>query len=218
MKRIKFYIITFFKRESYIGVLEIILFLSSIVTAVEWLIYDNQNLEPYTIILACLGGILDVIKRIIKEPKLPRITFTEAKLQSSRESSFFIGATLTNLSEALSAAKKEYKGVFIVIYDREHSTNSQLDYSLGCFTRYEQTKRLINQYFIQAIISSDSKNIRAYIPQNYHMENCLLVVLNYEGNIVRQEGVYANADEGLKRVNYDIEKLNTTTNKTQPKA
>ena len=70
MNKIKFYTISLFKHESYIGLVEIVLFLGAIVTAIEWLIYDNQKLEPYTIILASTGGILDIVKRIIKEPKL----------------------------------------------------------------------------------------------------------------------------------------------------
>jgi hypothetical protein len=197
----------FFKRESYIGVLEILLFAGAIITAIEWLVYNNQKLEPYTIILASIGGILDVIKRIVREPKLPRLTFTEVALKTSRESSFFIGATLTDLKDSLIASKKENKGLFLVIYDPEHSTNSKLEYSLGYFTQYEMTKRLINQNFIQAIIPNTIYETKKYIPDNYHMENCLLVVLNKDCEIIRQEGVYANPDEGLKRVREDVNKL-----------
>jgi hypothetical protein len=212
LTKIRFFVVNFFKRESYIGSIEILLFLGSIITAIEWLIFSNQLLEPYTIILASLGGILDVIKRIIKSPKLPRLSFTEATLSSSKESSFFIGATLTNLGDALNISQKENKGIFIVIYDNAHSTKSQLNYALGSFTQYELTKRLINDYFIQAILPSDFKGIQKYIPKAYHMEKCLLVVLDRMGNIIRQEGVYANGDEGLKRVREDIEKLNPKIN------
>jgi hypothetical protein len=207
MNKIKFYITIFFKRESYIGIFEIILFVGAIVTAIEWLVNDNQKLEPYTIILASTGGILDVIKRIVRQPKLPRLTFTEVTLKTSRESSFFIGATFTDLNDAIYTAKKENKGLFLVIYDSEHSTNSKLEHSLGYFSQYEMTKRLINQYFIQVIVPISLIETRKYIPDNYHMENCLLVVLDKNGKIIRQEGVYANADEGLKRVREDINNL-----------
>ena len=123
------------------------------------------------------------------------------------ESSFFIGATLTDLNDAIEASRKERKGLFLVIYDPEHSTNSKLVHSLGYFSQYEITKRLINENFIQAIIPSTSYEIKKYIPDNYHMENCLLVVFDKNGIIIRQEGVYANPDEGLKRVRVDIDKL-----------
>ncbi|GLI11549.1 hypothetical protein MARBORIA2_06390 [Methanobrevibacter arboriphilus] len=49
---------------------------------------------------------------------------------------------------------------------------------------------------------------KKYIPKNYHMENCLSVVFDKKLNIIRQEGVYANGDEGLKRVREDIKKIN----------
>jgi hypothetical protein len=101
--------------------------------------------------------------------------------------------------------------LLIVIYDPEHSTNSQLDYCLGYFSEYQITKRLINQNFVQAIVSSNSTDTHRYIPQNYHMEKCLLVVLDRKQQIIRQEVVYANPDEGLKKVRQDIDKLNMQT-------
>jgi hypothetical protein len=125
-----------------------------------------------------------VTKRLVRAPQLPRLTFTEATSESSRESSFFIGATLTSLSDALITARQENKGLFIVIYDPEHSTNSQLDYCLGYFSEYQITKRLINQNFVQAIVSSSSTDTQRYIPQNYHMEKCLLVVLDRRQQII----------------------------------
>jgi hypothetical protein len=211
LKKLKFYTVAYFKNDWYVGICELILFTSAIITGIVWWKYNEPELEPITVILAGIGGVLDVIKRLIRAPKLPRLTFTEATIQSSRESSFFIGATLTCLKDAISTAKNENKGLFLVIYDNEHSTNSQLDYSLGYFTQYEQTKRLINQNFIQAIIPTSSLDTHKYIPDNYHMENCLLVVIDKKGHIIRQEGVYANPDEGLKRVREDFEKLNRQT-------
>lgn len=211
LKLIKFYLVAFFKNDWYVGICELVLFAGAIITGIIWWKYNKQELEPITVILASVGGILDVVKRLILSPKLPRLTFSEATSPSSRTSSFFMGATLTNFNDAIKTSQQEKKGLFLVIYDNEHSTNSQLYYSLGYFTQYEQTKRLINQNFIQAIIPTNSANIQKYIPSDYHMENCLLVVLDKNENILRQEGVYANSDEGLKRVRQDVAKLNTQT-------
>jgi hypothetical protein len=211
LKRIKFHLVAFFKNDWYVGICEFALFTSAIITGIIWWKYNKQELEPITVILAGIGGILDVVKRLIRTPKLPRLTFTEATSPSSRTSSFFMGATLTNFKDAFKTMQQENKGLFLVIYDNEHSTNSQLDYSLGYFTQYEQTKRLINQNFIQAIIPTSSADIQKYIPNDYHMENCLLIVLDKKGNIIRQEGVYANSDEGLERVRQDVAKLNKKT-------
>lgn len=172
-----------------------------------WLVLNKSDLEPYTVILACIGGLIDLTKRLITIPQLPEITFTEYTSSSSKEAVFFKGATLISLKEALVASRKSDKGLFLVIYDQEHPTNSELNYSLGAFTRYELTKRLLNEYFIQAIIPSSDPEAQQFIA-DYHMEQCLLIVLNSKGKILRKEGVYANADEGLKRVREDISKLN----------
>lgn len=211
LKRFKFYFVFFFKNDYYVGFCEYTLILATLVAAIVWLKYDRQDFEPITLILACITGVIDVTKRLVRAPQLPRLTFTEATSESSRESSFFIGATLTSLSDALITARQENKGLFIVIYDPEHSTNSQLDYCLGYFSEYQITKRLINQNFVQAIVSSSSTDTQRYTPQNYHMEKCLLVVLDRRQQIISQEEVYANPDEGLKRVRQCIDKLNMQT-------
>jgi hypothetical protein len=207
MKRLKFFIVAFFKNNWYIGSVELFLFLASITTAILWWNRDDPSLEPITIILVCIAGILNLIKRLIRNPVLQRLTFAESVAKSTRDSSFFIGATLVNYNEAIEIAKKEKKGVFLVIYDKEHSTRSNLDYSLGYFTNYEMTKRLINQYFIQVIVPSSDPDASKLIPEDYHMENCLLVVIDTKNKVIRKEGVYANPDEGLKRVRLDIETM-----------
>jgi hypothetical protein len=207
MKRLLFYLGTFFKNNWYIGTVELILFTASIGTAIYWWNKSDPSVEPITIIFASVGAILDLIKRLIRSPKLHRLTFSESIAKSSRESSFFFGATLVNYRDAIKIAKKENKGIFLVIYDNEHSTKSKLDHSLGYFTQYEMTKRLINQSFIQAIVPSSDFDVKQFIPHDYHMENCLLVVIDTNNKIIRQEGVYANPDEGLKRVRLDIETM-----------
>jgi hypothetical protein len=209
MTKIKFYLIHFFKNELYVGIVEGLLLIGALVMGILWLVFNKSDLEPYTVILACVGGLVDLTKRLITIPQLPKITFTEAISPSSKEASFFKGVTLTSLEEAIVASRESSKGLFLVIYDREHPTNSGLNYSLGAFTRYELTKRLINDYFIQAIVPSIGLEVQQYIA-DYHMEQCLLVVLDSKGKILRKEGVYANADEGLKRVREDISKLNNS--------
>lgn len=207
MKKIKFYLILFFKNEKLVGFCEILIFITVIITAIFWWKDDSPGLEPFTIILTAIGLLIDVTKRIITKPKFPKITFTEYSSNSSRESSFFIGTTLTSLKDAKKAARENNKGIFLVIYDKEHPTNSQLNYSLGYFTSYDLTKRLINDNFIQIILPSDEPSIQKYIPDNYHMENCLLVVFDRQDRVIRTEGVYANSDEGLRIIREDISKL-----------
>jgi hypothetical protein len=203
LHKIKFYTVSFLKNELYIGISEGLLIIVTLAMAIFWIIFNKSEIEPYTIITACFTGLLDLTKRLVTIPKLPKLTFEEAIAPSSKEAAFFIGATLTNLKEAINASHKSGKGLFLVIYDQEHPTNSELNYALGAFTSYELTKRLINDYFIQAVVPSTDPGVQQYIA-DYHMELCLLVVLNSKGKVLRKEGVYANADEGLKRVREDI--------------
>ena len=89
MSKLKYYLVLFFKREKFVGQLELILFVASITIGMIWLLYDRPKLEPIALILASIGGILDVIKRIINESKFPRLSFSEAQIKSTRESSFY---------------------------------------------------------------------------------------------------------------------------------
>jgi hypothetical protein len=205
--KLKFFILKVFRNNRIIGVIDLLLLFSTIIITFIWLKYDKQTLEPITVICLSLIAFFDILKIIIVMPNIPKLTFSEYKSHSKMDSSFFIGITLTNINDAISIMKTENKGLFLVIYDNNHSTKSKLNYSLGYFTEYEKTKSLINEYFIQAIVSNDEYDVLKYVPENYHMENCLLVVLNKNYEIIRQEGVYANTDEGLRKVREDIAKM-----------
>lgn len=90
--------------------------------------------------------------------------------------------------------------VFAVIFDPDHPTHSKLDFSLGYFMEYQTTKRLVDQHFVTVVGSSHEPALHALVPEDDPLERCLWVVLTPEGALVRREGVYANPDEGLKRV------------------
>jgi hypothetical protein len=94
----------------------------------------------------------------------------------------------------------------MVIYDGNHPLKSRLDWALGYFMEYETTKRLVKEYFIQVIVDSTKEDVHYYIPKDDPLETCLLVIL-YKDQIIRQETVYANMDEGLKRVRESIKKI-----------
>jgi hypothetical protein len=126
-------------------------------------------------------------------------TSTFGATQSGR-TPFFISEPFLDLAKARDESRKTRKPVFVVIYDDEHPTKSKLDYSLGCFLDYFTTKRLVDQHFVCALVPASSAGARAYVPENDPLENALLVVLSPDGDILRREGVYANPDEGMKRV------------------
>lgn len=104
----------------------------------------------------------------------------------------------------LGAAKKEAEArgllIFVVVFDPEHPSHSKLDYSLGSFMEYQSTKRLVAQDFVAVVGPSTDPQLSVLVPEDDPLENCLWVVMAPQGEILRREGVYANADEGLKRV------------------
>lgn len=121
------------------------------------------------------------------------------------ENKYFLGKVLTDLMEAKELSIKTGKSLFIIIYDKSHPTLSKLDYSLGYFMEYVTTKKLVNNNFIQVLIDSEKPGVKELIPLEEPLENCLLTILSSTNEILRQEGVYANPDEGLKRTKEIIE-------------
>ncbi|GAA4413853.1 hypothetical protein GCM10023154_17550 [Advenella faeciporci] len=113
---------------------------------------------------------------------------------------FFIEEPNSSLNEALSLSKDTGMPIFLVIYDESHPSQSKLYYSLGCFMDYYTTKRLVQDHFIVVLAPKSDKDAASLVPSDDPLENCLWVVLDLDGKIIRREGVYANADEGLKRV------------------
>ena len=119
--------------------------------------------------------------------------------QSGRQP-FFIREPHETILSALQEAKKSAKPVFLVIYDEDHPSQSKLYYSLGCFLDYFTTKKLVDDHFVSALVPLSSSGAKDLVPQDDPLENALWVVLSANGEILRREGVYANPDEGLKRV------------------
>ncbi|KSV64882.1 hypothetical protein N185_34410 [Sinorhizobium sp. GW3] len=113
---------------------------------------------------------------------------------------FFLRAPHSDLQSGQAEALQRGALVFIVVYDPDHPTRSKLEYSLGYFMEYQTTKRLVDQHFVAVLGPSSDTALRALVPEDDPLENCLWVVTTADGTILRQEGVYANPDEGLKSV------------------
>lgn len=124
--------------------------------------------------------------------------------QSGREP-FFIGEPKHDIKSAKSEASTTGKLIFLVIYNESHPTKSKLFYSLGCFMDYFTTKQLVHDHFVAALVSSKDQDAASLVPVDNPLENCLWVVLGRDGKVLVREGVYANPDEGLKRVRQVIE-------------
>jgi hypothetical protein len=119
---------------------------------------------------------------------------------SKQTNSFFLQSPHTNILDAMKAAQKNKKLVFAVIYDEGHPKQSKLTFSLGYFMEYYTTKKLVDEYFVPVLLKASDNEAKRYIPEDDPLENCLWVVIDPDGKVLRREGVYANPDEGLKRV------------------
>ena len=115
-------------------------------------------------------------------------------------SKYFLREPHARLDDALEEAKARKLMVFVVIYDPQHPTHSKLDYSLGYFMEYQTTKRLVDQHFVPIVGPSSDPQLSALVPESDPLENALWVVLSDDSKVIRSEGVYANPDEGMKRV------------------
>lgn len=130
--------------------------------------------------------------------------------EAARDGRFFVGNVYRDLEKAKRVAEERRIPMFVVIYDARHPQKSKLDYSLGYFMEYQTTKNLVNENFVQVLLDSSRPGAADLVPADDPLENCRLVVLTPDGRILRSEGVYANPDEGLKRVRKDIQKWTAT--------
>lgn len=120
---------------------------------------------------------------------------------------FFLRTPHLSLKDASIESAARNVPLFIVIYDPEHPSHSRIEYSLGCFMEYHTTKKLVDQNFVAVVVPSLSPDVIELVPEDNPLENCLWVVMHSNGDIIRREGVYANSDEGMKRVREVIKAL-----------
>jgi hypothetical protein len=120
---------------------------------------------------------------------------------------FFLREPHSDLSGALAEAAARKLPVFVVIYDPKHSTLSKLNYALGYFMEYETTKRLVDENFVALVGPSSDPALSELVPEDDPLESCLWVVLDLSSSIIRREQIYANSDEGMKRVREVIRTL-----------
>jgi hypothetical protein len=153
---------------------------------------------------------LTIKLRHLRPSSIVGIPVESSKPSADQITSFFKGEVFTELSQAKELSETVKKPIFMVIYDAKHSTNSRLTYSLGNFMDYETTQNLVVENFVQVLVDSQSEGVAQYIPADDPLENCLLVILTPEGDILRREGVYANPDEGLKRVRATLQQWENT--------
>lgn len=148
------------------------------------------------------------LMRIQRSSTVSKVDAEKTHMPSvSGDNPFFIEEPMRTVREAADTSKATGKPIFLVVYDETHPSKSKLYYSLGYFMEYYTTKRLVHDHFISALVPRSDRDAAALVPDDDPLENCLWIVLNQDGSIVRREGVYANPDEGLKRVRGVVREL-----------
>lgn len=104
-----------------------------------------------------------------------------------------------SIEKAIKKAASMKKLVFVVIFDPDHPTKSNLAYAVGHFLQYKTTRKLVDQSFVCCMVSVSDETAKALIPTEDALDNCRWVVLNIQGDVLRSESLYANPDEGLAR-------------------
>ena len=114
--------------------------------------------------------------------------------------SLFLRQPEGEIEEAIKKAAPMKKLIFVVIFDPDHPTRSNLSYALGHFLQYQTTRKLVDQSFVCCMVPASNATAKALIPIEDALDNCRWVVLNIEGDVLRSESLYANPDEALARI------------------
>ena len=129
------------------------------------------------------------------------------------QTSVLLSATLFNrqpehsIAAAMKKAARLDKLIFVIIYDADHPTKSNLSYALGNFLKYQSTRKLVDKSFICVLVASSDEKAKTFVPPQDTLENCRWVVLNAAGEVLRSESLSANPDEGLKRAREVLEHI-----------
>lgn len=121
---------------------------------------------------------------------------------------FFRSPPHGSLDAAKNAASVRNLPVFAVAYDNKHRSLSNIDYALGHFLGHESTKNLVETRFITVLVPANDARSALLVPADDPLETARLVILAPDGITVASETVYANPDEGLKRVQGFLHRIN----------
>lgn len=151
---------------------------------------------------AILAGENDAEKSAI-DKQVARKVQTSVLLSAN----LFIRQPEHSIAAAMQKAAMLDKLIFVIIYDADHPTKSNLSYALGNFLKYQTTRKLVDKSFICVLVTSSDEIAKSYVPPQDSLEHCRWVVLNAAGEVLRSESLSANPDEGLKRAREVLEHI-----------
>jgi serine/threonine-protein kinase len=118
---------------------------------------------------------------------------------------YFRGVVYDNLEDAQAAAIRDQRPVFLIVFDSTKPKKSEIEHALGYFMQRQSTKDEVARHFVQAIVDVHRLRDRNLVPAEETLESCLWLVLDLKGRSHITESVYANPDEGAKRVHAAVQ-------------
>lgn len=106
---------------------------------------------------------------------------------------FFINTPFTDLALARQESKRSGKPLFIVIYDAEHSRQSQIRYTLGCALDEYPLKQKVDLKFVVCFTHRKAPGVAELIPHGAWLEAPLLLVFRTDGTLQWMNELRANS-------------------------
>lgn len=106
---------------------------------------------------------------------------------------FFVNAPFTDLALAKRESQRAGKKLFLVVYDAEHSRQSQIRYLLGCALDLMPLKQIMDKSFVVCLTPMQMPGIAKLVPDGSWMEAALMYVFEPDGTLQWRTEIYANS-------------------------
>lgn len=101
-------------------------------------------------------------------------------------------------SSVLKVAKDQDRPILLIVYDEKSPTKSQMDWGVGNFFRYKESRKLVKENFVAGITKKSDPDILKYLDGTDLWEECRIILLTKEGKMLNSEIVFANPEYGIK--------------------
>ena len=120
------------------------------------------------------------------------LSLTAVAVAGNRPEDVLLGTVHRDIQSAISAAKEKHKPVFAIVYDNRSKTKSRIDV-IPSFVSTKAERRLLDESFIQALVSLSSPAVQKYFPlQKDPLELCEILVIDENGKLVTHRPIGAS--------------------------
>jgi eukaryotic-like serine/threonine-protein kinase len=110
---------------------------------------------------------------------------------------------LSRLDDVVEQARRTGRRILAFVYDPAQPERGQLQYCLGYFLQNRKTRETINGAFVIALVPLSQVSAKSKALEGLSMETSRWVVLDADLNLLEQNVIYANAQEG-ERIATDL--------------